>query len=158
MADLGLVPRPHSSSLSIASLLSYAFFFSLPLAGFSFEVVGTTSEKIGAGEAHYYSVDTRGFLFVALISDEGDADVFASGKAKKPSTEDYDVCAVSCGVDLMLVPANRPTATVHLGVHGHVRHEVSRYRLYLIEPSDDDVRRYQVGFASWSLPAKFCWG
>ena len=125
-------------------LVSVALLFSLPLACSSFEVSSSTSEKLVAGEAHYYTIDASGYVFVALISDEGDVDMFLSGSTRTPSAHDYEESSTSCGLDLVVIPANRPVQTVNLGVHAHIHHEVSRYRLYLIQPSKDDILRYQV--------------
>lgn len=86
---------------------------------------------------------------VALISDEGDADMYASTAAKEPSSEDSEFSSTSCGLDLMVVPPagrTKPARSrrVSIGVMSQGWHEKTRYRLFIITPSTDDIKKYQV--------------
>ena len=84
---------------------------------------------------------------MALLSLEGDADMYASTADRQPSYESYEYGAATCGLDLLVLPAQRANRKVYLGVHGHIRHENTSYQLYIILPDQEDIRRYQVRLA-----------
>ena len=92
----------------------------------------------------YYSIDAPGMMIVALLSLEGDADIYGSTSDKQPSYDSYEYMATSCGLDILVLPPDRAGRRVYIGVYGHVRHENTTYQLYIILPSDEDIRRYQV--------------
>lgn len=101
-------------------------------------------DEVTAGEARYYSVDTPGLVIVALLSVEGDADIYASTTNRQPSHDSYEFGVASCGLDLLVLPAQRANKKVYLGVHGHIRHPNTTYLLFVILPDQEDIRRYQV--------------
>ena len=104
------------------------------------------SDRIAAGEVRFYSVESRDPVIIALISDSGDADMYASltKKNSHPSPDDYDYTSASCGLDSMVLDTSKDRPRMTVGVYGHVRYEETAYRLYVISPSEEDIRRYQV--------------
>ena len=104
------------------------------------------SDRIGAGEARFYTVESKEPVIIALVSDSGDADMYASltSKNSHPSPGDYDYTSASCGLDSVVLDTNKDQSRMTVGVYGHVRYEESMYRLYVISPSEEDIRRYQV--------------
>lgn len=104
------------------------------------------SDRIGAGEVRFYTVESRDPVIMALISDAGDADMYASltSKNSHPSPEDYDYSSTSCGLDSTVLDMNKDRSKMTVGVYGHVRYDETAYRLYVISPSDEDIKRYQV--------------
>ena len=115
-----------------------------------FEVIEEMDAEISAGESRYYTVETGNTFIIALITDKGDADMYCSYSTKKPSSEDNDYSSTSCGMDLMVIPGEGHTQKVSIAVYGHVRHEHTTYRMYLILPSEEDIRRYQVSVGGCS--------
>ena len=81
---------------------------------------------------------------MALLSVEGDADIYASTTNRQPSHDSYEFGVASCGLDLLVLPAQRANKKVYLGVHGHIRHPNTTYLLFVILPDQEDIRRYQV--------------
>ena len=81
-----------------------------------------------------------------LLTDEGDADLYASTVTKQHDHSDNQYSSYSCGLDLIVMPTSTPAQSqqVHVTVVGHGRHEVSRYKLVIISPSYDDINKYQV--------------
>ena len=63
-----------------------------------------------------------------------------------PSPYDYDYTSTSCGLDSMVLGMNKDQAKMTVGVYGHIRYEETTYRLYVISPSEEDIKRYQVSF------------
>ena len=104
------------------------------------------SEKVGAGEVRFYTVESRQPVIIALISDSGDADMYASSTSKNshPSPEDYDYTSASCGLDVIVLGTTKEQSKMTIGVYGHVRYDETVYRLYVISPSEEDIKRYQV--------------
>lgn len=104
------------------------------------------SDRIGASEVRFYSVESKDPVIIALVSDIGDADMYASLSSKNshPSPDDYDYTSASCGLDSMVLDTDKDHSRMTVGVYGHVRYEETTYRLYVISPSKEDIRRYQV--------------
>ena len=125
------------------AVLFSCFFSLLPLCSWEYELIDEITGEISAGEARHYTIDARQSVIVAVLSLEGDADIYSSLSVQDPSSENYDYSSVSCGMDVMVIPVEKP-AKVHVAVCGHVRYETTSFRLYLITPSKEDFRRYQV--------------
>ena len=85
-----------------------------------------------------------------LLTDEGDADLYASLVTKKPDHSDSLISSYSCGLDLIVVPTSNTAEVqpVYLSVVGHSRYEISRYRLMIITPGNDDITKYQVSLTN----------
>lgn len=135
----------------------------------AYSVVEGVPGSLGAEEARHYTVDVNGLLVgepnplplspflpptppspsVALLTEEGDADLYASTVAEKPDYRDSQYGSCSCGLDLVVIPTSNGAEggahqKVYLSVVGHSRHEVSQYKLYIIAPTKDDITKYQV--------------
>ena len=117
----------------------------LPRCSWEYDLQEQVTGQVSAGEARHYSIDAQQSVIVALLSEEGDADIYASISVRDPSSERYDYSSVSCGMDVMVIPLQKPEK-VHIAVWGHVRYENTSYHLYLITPNEEDIRRYQVSF------------
>ena len=113
-----------------------------------FEVQNQLSDKISAGDARFYTVESKEPVIIALISDIGDADMFASSMSRnsRPSPDDYDFTSSSCGLDVVVLDMSKERSKMTVGVYGHVRYEETSYRVYVISPSEEDIKRYQVCF------------
>ena len=111
-----------------------------------FEVQNMLSDRIGAGEVRFYTVESKDPVIMALVSDAGDADVYASltSKNSHPSPDDYDYSSASCGLDATVLDMSKDQSKVTVGVYGHIRYDETTYRLYVISPSEEDIKRYQV--------------
>ena len=75
--------------------------------------------------------------------------MYASTTTREPSSEDSEFSSTSCGLDLMVVPlADRTKAArsrqVNIGVVSQGWHQQTHYRLFIIAPSADDIKKYQV--------------
>ena len=84
---------------------------------------------------------------VALISEKGDADIYASTEVKEPDYTNSQFSSSSCGLDLLVVdpPSSKAgSQRIHIVVVGHSRHAESTYRMFIITPADEDIRKYQV--------------
>ena len=113
-----------------------------------FEVQNQLSGKVGAGDVRFYTVESKEPVIIALISDSGDADMYAvlTSRNSHPSPEDYDYASSSCGLDVVVLDMSKDQSKMTVGVYGHVRYEETLYRLYVISPSEEDIKRYQVCF------------
>lgn len=112
----------------------------------SFEVQNMLTDRVGAGEVRFYTIESRDPVVIALVSDSGDADMYAalSSKNSHPSPDDYDYTSTSCGLDSIVLDTNKDRSKMTVGVYGHIRYEETAYRLYVISPSEEDIKRYQV--------------
>ena len=83
---------------------------------------------------------------VALISEKGDADIYASTEVKEPDYTNSQFSSSSCGLDLLVVPSSSKAGSqrIHIVVVGHSRHAESTYRMFIITPAEEDIRKYQV--------------
>ncbi len=127
-----------------SQFLIYAFLL-VPLCS-CYSVIESTSGSIEAGDVTYFSIESTKPVIVTLVSTEGDVDLYASPTStnSKPSGINYEFCSTSCGLDLLMIPLSREITKYTLGVFGHIRYEQSFYNLYIIEPSDEDFKRFQV--------------
>ena len=80
------------------------------------------------------------------MTDQGDADLYASTSTKTPDHADYQFSSTSCGLDIVVMPTTMGVEShrVYVSVVGHCRHEVSHYRLVIVSPHHDDISKYQV--------------
>ncbi len=115
-----------------------------PLCGY--HLIDEVRGGVAAEESRFYALESSQNLVVVLVSDEGDADMYASTTHKHPSFDENEYSSTSCGLDMLVVPATigGTRRKVHIGVHGHIRHANTSYRLFVFEPSEEDVKRYQV--------------
>ena len=113
-----------------------------------YTVSESTSDTIYANEIAYFNVASTRPVIVALLSTEGDVDAYASPTSKnpKPSGVDYDFCSASCGMDLLMLPMSAESSKYTLGLFGHMRYEKSVYKLFIIEPSEEDIQYFQACF------------
>lgn len=84
---------------------------------------------------------------VALVTQEGDADLYASIDMKDPGYGNGQFSSSSCGLDLIVVPwkdESRDSHHIYLSVVGHGRHQESQYKMFVITPANDDITKYQV--------------
>nr|XP_003705895.2 PREDICTED: DNA repair endonuclease XPF [Megachile rotundata] len=101
-------------------------------------------DEVAAGSYKYYSLTYDGFIRITLISETGDADLYASQTTTKPTYEPDQYClqSATCGEDTILIPDSfkRP---VSIGVYGHPSHEVSKYILLVYETTDTENVSYE---------------
>lgn len=149
----------------------------LPAVCWAYEVFDIVEGKLAAEEANHYTVDARGVLVgiqihwvlyclchvelvwncvlpVALVTEEGDADIYASIDVKEPGHGNSQFSSCTCGFDLVVVPSRKEEVhlqRVYLSVVGHTRHEESRYKMFIIAPANEDLAKYQVERGSVQL-------
>ncbi len=132
-----------SLPLPLPLLLFFLLLLACPLSGY--RLVDKVQDRLMAEEGRVYVIETSRHLVVAMVSDEGDADMYVSTTHKKPSFDKYEYSSTSCGLDVLVVPTSDGIRKkVYVGVYGHVRYENTSYQLYILEPEEVDVRRYQV--------------
>lgn len=85
-------------------------------------------------------------LPVVLVTEEGDADLYASIDVKEPGYGSSQFSSCTCGLDLIVVPSREEVHSqrTYLSVVGHSRHRESRYKMFIIAPSNEDIAKYQV--------------
>ena len=85
-------------------------------------------------------------LSVALLTEEGDTDLYVSTVTKEPNYLDYQYYSASCGLDLVVVPTSKGAESqrVYLSVVGHSHHAESQYKLAIITASFQDISKFQV--------------
>lgn len=66
-----------------------------------------------------------------------------------PSNEDHELSSASCGLDMLSLIMGSGVKQYTLGLYGHVRYEESKFTVHLIEPSEEDIKSYQVNV--WSI-------
>ncbi|CAK9825368.1 UPF0669 protein v1g209471 [Anthophora retusa] len=102
-----------------------------------------TADEVTAGSYKYYSLMYDGFVKIILVSEIGDADLYASQKTTKPTYEPHQHClqSATCGEDIILIPDSfkRP---VTIGVYGHPSYENSKYILLVYETTDTESVSY----------------
>ncbi|KAM5284749.1 UPF0669 protein C6orf120 homolog [Hipposideros larvatus] len=83
---------------------------------------------IGAGNYSYLRLNHEGRIVLRMRSLRGDADLYVSASTLHPSFDDYELQAVTCGQDVVRVPAHfqRP---VGIGVYGHPSHRESEFEM-----------------------------
>ena len=117
-------------------------------SGLGEEVLQSLDGVVGAENYTYYRLSRTGHLRVEMISLEGDADLYVSDKTGSPDYEDFTQESVTCGLDVVEIPASysRP---VGIGVYGYPGKEISKYRISIILVSETDDASYD------QLMAKF---
>lgn len=100
------------------------------------------SDDVLGGSYKYYSLMYEGIIKIQLISQTGDADLYASHTITKPTYEPdhYNLQSTTCGEDIIVIPDSfkRP---VSIGVYGHPSHDLSKYTLLVYEviTTDEDT-------------------
>ena len=132
------------SVLSLPSLL--LVFSSIITTALSYHITKAVSGTVAGGDVAYYQVTSTNSVVVVLISEQGDTDLYASPTHinSKPSSDDHEINSASCGLDVLSLIMNPSLQKYSLGVYGHVRYDESKFSLYCIEPSKEDIRSYQV--------------
>ncbi len=98
---------------------------------------------IEGGTHRYYTIKFDQVIIVCLISDIGDADMFASTVTTSPDSDDYEYASTSTGIDVITIP-HTGESSLSLAIQGHSRYTQSKYRLYVLAPSERDYMDYQV--------------
>lgn len=126
--------------------VSVLLFASLVANGLSYEVVDEVEGILTAEETKHYNVESSEVLVVALLSYEGDADLYISRVSPEPNYSNYQFSSSSCGLDLVVVPTSKGAGsqTVYMSVVGDGRYKESSYSLVIISPSSHDIDKYQV--------------
>ena len=116
----------------------------------SYKLIDDISGTVNGGETNYYTLKQKSITLICLISDEGDADLYIdhTSVTKTPNFDTHKYSATSVGLDVVPVmyDANEDDV-LSIGVHGYTSHEQSKYRLYIVSPSDSDIRGHQI----WEL-------
>lgn len=110
----------------------------------AYELVEHLTGTVSGGETKAFSFVPAHTLLLCLDSREGDADLYVSTSTSHPDADHHDYSSTSTGVDVLVIPSQQSGFTVYLGVHGHVRHNYSVYDLYLLSPSEEEIRSHQV--------------
>ena len=155
-ADLHWQTFRMSSSTPLFFIIT--LFISLQVSS-AFRVLNTFYDTVHALEVKYYTLESTSPVVLALYSVEGDADIYGSPTSKnsKPSSESFDYMSASCGLDVIVLPMSESLRRVSVGIYGHVRHENTTYQVWVVEPEEEDVLRYQVcGFNTYSDLIAYC--
>lgn len=110
----------------------------------AYELVERVTGTVNGGETKTFSFVPSHVLLLCLDSREGDADLYVSTTTSQPDSDNHEFSSTSTGVDILVIPSQHTRSTVYLGVHGHVRHNYSLYDLYLLSPSEEEIRSHQV--------------
>ena len=110
----------------------------------AYELVERVTGTVNGGEIKTFSFIPRHILLLCLDSREGDADLYVSTTASYPDCDNHEFSSASTGVDVLVIPSLQSYTTVYLGVHGHVRYNYSLYDLYIMSPSEEEIRSHQV--------------
>lgn len=120
----------------------------LLLALASTDYVGQTVDgEVGEGNYTYYTLKQPGEVRLELTSLQGDADLYVAGEEEEHPTFMFDkhyMSSTTCGVDILALTKyfKRP---VHIGVYGHPRNSLSKYRLdvVVVEQEEQDFFAYE---------------
>lgn len=84
--------------------------------------------QIAAGNYSYLRLNHEGKIVLQMQSLKGDADIYVSDETLHPSFDDYELQSVTCGQDVVHVPAHfrRP---VGIGIYGHPSHSKSEFEM-----------------------------
>lgn len=134
---------PSVGTLLTAPLLLFSLLLTPAL---SYHITKSVSDTVGAGEVIHYTLSFSGPVVVVLLSDEGDVDIYASPTHlnSKPTSDDHELSSTSCGLDTLALIMSSALRQYTLGVYGHVRYQKSKFTMYVIEPSPEKIRNYQV--------------
>ncbi|XP_042324257.1 UPF0669 protein C6orf120 homolog isoform X2 [Sceloporus undulatus] len=83
---------------------------------------------IGAGNYSYLRLNHEGKIVLHMQSLKGDADLYVSDVTLHPSFDNYELQSVTCGQDMVYIPAHfhRP---VGIGIYGHPSHRESEFEM-----------------------------
>ncbi|NXT62376.1 CF120 protein, partial [Chaetops frenatus] len=103
--------------------------------------------QIGAGNYSYLRLNHEGKIVLQMRSLKGDADLYVSDVTLHPSFDEYELQSVTCGQDIVHVPAHfrRP---VGIGIYGHPSHLESEFEMKVYY--DRTVVQYPFGEASYN--------
>ncbi|KAL2306210.1 hypothetical protein Nmel_004125, partial [Mimus melanotis] len=103
--------------------------------------------QIGAGNYSYLRLNHEGKIVLQMRSLKGDADLYVSDVTLHPSFDEYELQSVTCGQDVVHVPAHfrRP---VGIGIYGHPSHLESEFEMKVYY--DRTVVQYPFGEASYN--------
>lgn len=103
--------------------------------------------QIGAGNYSYLRLNHEGKIVLKMQSLKGDADLYVSDSTLHPSFDDYELQSVTCGQDVVFIPAHfqRP---VGIGVYGHPSHHESEFEMKVYY--DTTTEEYPFGEAAYS--------
>uniref|UniRef100_A0A8C8VRA2 Chromosome 6 open reading frame 120 n=1 Tax=Pelusios castaneus TaxID=367368 RepID=A0A8C8VRA2_9SAUR len=103
--------------------------------------------QIGAGNYSYLRLNHEGKIILQMQSLKGDADLYVSDATLHPSFDEYELQSVTCGQDVVYVPAHfrRP---VGIGIYGHPSHLESEFEMKVY--FDRTIVDYPFGEASYS--------
>ncbi|XP_055472139.1 UPF0669 protein C6orf120 homolog isoform X2 [Psammomys obesus] len=84
--------------------------------------------QIGAGNYSYLRLNHEGKIILRMQSLRGDADLYVSDSTPHPSFDEYELQSVTCGQDVVFIPAHfqRP---VGIGIYGHPSHHESDFEM-----------------------------
>ncbi|KAM9156179.1 UPF0669 protein C6orf120 homolog isoform 2-T2 [Pangshura tecta] len=103
--------------------------------------------QIGAGNYSYLRLNHEGKIVLQMQSLKGDADLYVSDATLHPSFDEYELQSVTCGQDVVYVPAHfrRP---VGIGIYGHPSHSESEFEMKVYY--DRTIVDYPFGEASYN--------
>uniref|UniRef100_A0A8C4PF97 Chromosome 6 open reading frame 120 n=1 Tax=Equus asinus TaxID=9793 RepID=A0A8C4PF97_EQUAS len=103
--------------------------------------------QIGAGNYSYLRLNHEGKIVLQMQSLKGDADLYVSDGTLHPSFDDYELQSVTCGQDVVFIPAHfqRP---VGIGIYGHPSHHESEFEMKVYY--DRTVEQHPFGEAAYS--------
>ncbi|XP_065445027.1 UPF0669 protein C6orf120 homolog isoform X2 [Chrysemys picta bellii] len=103
--------------------------------------------QIGAGNYSYLRLNHEGKIVLQMQSLKGDADLYVSDMTLHPSFDEYELQSVTCGQDVVYVPAHfhRP---VGIGIYGHPSHLESEFEMKVYY--DRTIVDYPFGEASYN--------
>ena len=113
-----------------------------------YSILDQLSNTISSGEPQYYTLSQRQVVIICLLSTEGDADIYVSRSSvtKQPDFDNSEYSSSSTGIDVLAVPFAPETGetSITIGIHGHFRYDESHYTLYILTPSESEVRTEQI--------------
>ncbi|XP_004470751.1 UPF0669 protein C6orf120 homolog [Dasypus novemcinctus] len=103
--------------------------------------------QIGAGNYSYLRLNHEGKIILKMQSLKGDADLYISDSTLHPSFDDYELQSVTCGQDIVFIPAHfqRP---VGIGIYGHPSHHESEFEMKVYY--DRTIEQYPLGETAFS--------
>ena len=130
---------------NLCCLLVFLLFSLLSRPSFSYILLDKQTKSVRGGDIQHYTISYSQILILYLISDEGDADMYVSRSSvtETPNPDDYEYSSASTGRDVIAVP-HYGESSLSLGIHGHIRYDQSKYRLFLLVPSKKDYEEYQI--------------
>ena len=112
----------------------------------SYRLVEKVSGTVSGGDTKVLHTEPgriSSILLLCLDSIEGDADLYVSHSHSRPDYEHHDVSSTTTGIDVLVV-SPQAQSRVYMGIYGHVRHNTSSFNLYILSPSEEEVRDHQV--------------